>query len=668
MVQSGDVIGGRYRIAEQLGAGGMARVYRAQDLDLGRDVAVKVLADRYAADPAFVERFRREASAAAQLNHPNIVQVFDRGETDDTYYIVMEYLPGPDLKQIIRRRGTITVDESIEAALQILSALLAAHRRDVIHRDVKPQNVIMAEDGILKVTDFGIARAGAEADMTEAGSVIGTAQYISPEQAKGGEVTPASDCYSVGIVLYEMLTGRVPFDAERPVAVAMKQINEPPVPPRVYEPSVPAELEAVVLRALAKRPSERFRTAEEFSAALMDVRAGIEGGTGQTRMMGAVTGATRAMEPEQPATRVIPAAAAPPPVPAQEEPRRRSPAPVIVAVLVLLALLAAGIVVAVTGGGDDETARVTIPASIVGQSEADATATLTGLGFTVTSQQVESTDEERGLVTGSTPPPGQEADEGSAVVLQVGAGPETVTVPNVVGQTEADAVALLEREDNGFTVRVQRVFDDEVPEGEVVSQTPRANAAAARGSQVVIRVSRGPGPVTVPQLVGNSLATAQSQLQAAGLEQGAVTERSSERQQGTVLSQDPASGTKVDRGSAVNLVIAAGPETVSVPNVIGNTLDKARDSLQDAGFQVDTVATSSDQPAGTVVDQSPSANTQVEAGSTITLTVSDGPAVEPNPTSSVPQPPPATTTAPSTSPGATTAPQSPGGDPTQVTP
>ncbi|HWH13653.1 MAG TPA: protein kinase, partial [Miltoncostaeaceae bacterium] len=296
-VRPGDVIGGRYRIEDVLGTGGMARVYRAQDQELGRPVAVKVLADRYAADPTFVERFRREASAAAQLNHPNIVQVFDRGEAGETYYIVMEYLPGPDLKTIIRRRGTISADETVEAGLQILSALAAAHRRDVIHRDVKPQNVIMADDGTLKVTDFGIARAGADSEMTEAGSVIGTAQYLSPEQARGGEVTPSSDCYAVGIVLYEMLTGRVPFDAERPVAVAMKQINEPPVPPSVYEPSVPAELEGVVLKALAKRPSERYRTADEFSAALHDVRARLDGVTGQTGVLGPATAGTRVMEP-----------------------------------------------------------------------------------------------------------------------------------------------------------------------------------------------------------------------------------------------------------------------------------------------------------------------------------------------------------------------------------
>ena len=233
----GEIVGGRYEIIELLGSGGMANVYRAHDPQLGRDVAVKILASRYTADPAFVERFRREASAAAQLNHPNIVQVFDRGEADGTYFIVMEYLVGPDLKSVIRTRGALPPLEAIDNTQQILAALAAAHRRDVIHRDIKPQNVMLASDGTLKVTDFGIARAGSGGDMTEAGSVIGTAQYLSPEQAHGGELTSASDCYSAGIVLYEMLTGRVPFDGERPVVVAMKQINEPPVPPGPTSPA-----------------------------------------------------------------------------------------------------------------------------------------------------------------------------------------------------------------------------------------------------------------------------------------------------------------------------------------------------------------------------------------------------------------------------------------------
>ncbi len=306
--EPGDLIGDRYELGRQLGAGGMARVYLGHDRLLDRKVAVKVLSEPYASDPQFVERFRREASAAAGLNHPNIVAVYDRGEADGSYYIVMEYLKGPDLKQVIRARAPLPPLEAIDNAQQILAALGAAHKRDVVHRDVKPQNVLVAEDGHLKVTDFGIARAGAESDMTEAGSVIGTAQYLSPEQARGDDVTAASDCYAVGIVLYEMLTGRVPFDGGPPVAVAMKQITDEPVSPRIVEPSVPRELETVVLRALAKRPSERYRTAEEMSRALAEVRGILDGSGGTTRVIpagaGGDTGRTRVLGPPPAATRV----------------------------------------------------------------------------------------------------------------------------------------------------------------------------------------------------------------------------------------------------------------------------------------------------------------------------------------------------------------------------
>ncbi len=370
--EPGELIGDRYELGRQLGSGGMARVYLGHDRLLDRQVAIKVLSEPYASDPQFVERFRREASHAAGLNHPNIVAVYDRGEVDGSYYIVMEYLAGPDLKQVIRSRAPLPALEAIDDAQQILAALGAAHRRDVIHRDVKPQNVLVAEDGHLKVTDFGIARAGAETDMTEAGSVIGTAQYLSPEQARGDEVTAASDCYAVGIVLYEMLTGRVPFDGGPPVAVAMKQISDEPVSPRIVEPSVPRELEAVVLRSLAKRPSERYRTAEEMSRALAEARAAIDGTGGTTRVMGAAAagGTTGQMTA---ATRV----AGPPPT---EPPRRRRRVwAIVAAVLVLLVVAGVGAALLLSGG---DSPQATVP-DVAGQPEAQARATLTGAKFEV---------------------------------------------------------------------------------------------------------------------------------------------------------------------------------------------------------------------------------------------------------------------------------------------
>ncbi len=624
--QPGDLIGGRYELGRQLGAGGMARVYLGHDRLLDREVAVKVLAEPYASDPNFVERFRREASAAAGLNHPNIVAVYDRGEADGSYYIVMEFLAGPDLKQVIRSRAPLPATEAIDATQQILAALGAAHRRDVVHRDVKPQNVLVAEDGHLKVTDFGIARAGAESDMTEAGSVIGTAQYLSPEQARGDEVTAASDTYAVGIVLYEMLTGRVPFDGGPPVAVAMKQISDEPVSPRIVEPSVPRELEAVVMRSLAKRPSERYRTAEEMSRALAEARAAIDGSGGTTRMMPVAGPPTRVMGPPTAATRV-----APPPPP--EPPPRRRRWPVIAGILVLLVALAAAAFVFFTG---DEAKAVTIP-PVQGQTAAQAETTLRNLGLEVDVRQVTDPTVEQGRVIDTDPAAGEEAHEGDTVILRVSSGPGDVAVPNVVGQSQSDATAALRAEE--FAVKVEESASDTVDEGVVISQRPAANAQAQKGSEVTIVVSTGPEQVTVPSVRGLDQASAEGKIRGAGLEVGSVTFQPSEGTEGTVIAQDPAATAKVDPGTRVNIVIAQAASTIEVPDVVGNLASDATFKLKNAGFQVVSDTAESDQPVGTVIDQNPSAGTQVARDTTITITVSNGPAADTG-GAAVPAPPP----------------------------
>src|SRR5918994_2412166 len=270
-IERDTVIDERYRVLERLGSGGMADVYCAEDTQLGRKVAVKLLYRRFAEDDEFVERFRREASSAAGLQHPNIVGVFDRGEWDGTYYIAMEYLEGHTLKQLVREHGAMPPELAVDITIQVLRAAKFAHKRGVVHRDIKPHNVILDEEGRAKVTDFGIARAGAS-DMTETGSILGTAQYLSPEQAQGRPVDARADLYSIGIVLYELLTGRVPFDADSPVTVALKQVNEAPIPPAELVPAIPPAIEAGVLPALEKDPAHRFADADEFAAALMDAR------------------------------------------------------------------------------------------------------------------------------------------------------------------------------------------------------------------------------------------------------------------------------------------------------------------------------------------------------------------------------------------------------------
>ena len=627
--EPGELIGDRYELGRVLGHGGMARVYLGHDRLLDRRVAVKVLSEPYASDPQFVERFRREASAAAGLNHPNIVAVYDRGEADGSYYIVMEYLKGPDLKQVIRGRAPLSALESIDNAQQILAALGAAHRSDVVHRDVKPQNVLVAEDGHLKVTDFGIARAGAESDMTEAGSVIGTAQYLSPEQARGDDVTAASDCYSVGIVLYEMLTGRVPFDGGPPVAVAMKQITDEPVSPRIVEPSVPRELEAVVLRALAKRPSERYRTAEEMSRALAEARGAIDGSGGTTRVIPAGAGGdTEGTRVLGPAT----AAAARPGPPPPEAPPRRSRWPVIAGVLVLLAVVAAGAFIFLSGGQ----AKTVVVPPVAGLDSAAAQRALTDAGLEPQVSTVTSAAVEKGRAIETDPPAGEEVDEGSTVILRVSGGPGDATVPDVANQTEEAATTALKRED--FDVATSEEASDTVAEGLVIRTDPPALTQAERGSTVTLILSTGAEDVLVPNVTRLPRADAEQILIGRGFKVKVANRQTTDFSAGIVIEQDPLNGTQAPKGSAVTITVAVAPSNVIVESVLGLSADDARAVLEGQGLRVTSDTADSDEPAGTVIDQEPGGGAGVAPGTRVVITVSNGPT-----TTAVPAPPPTTT-------------------------
>ena len=352
--QPEQLIGGRYRVVRKLGGGGMADVYLCEDLTLGRHVAVKVLLQRYLDDPTFVERFRREAKAAAGLNQQNLVSIYDWGEVDGTYYIVMEYVEGETLKDLIRRRGRLSGNEAVAVGMQLLAAVEFAHRSGIVHRDIKPQNVMIDRDGTIKVMDFGIARAG-DSGMTEAGSILGTAQYLAPEQAKGYQVDERSDLYSVGVVLYEMLTGTVPFKGDSAVTVALKHVNEVPAEPAELVPGMPYALNQIVLKAMAKDPAYRYQTAAEFAR---DLRAAREGGPVQaaafdagderTRVMSAATAAGTTSVLDQPLT-----------------PRRkRSRWPMILVIVLLLVIAAVAVALWWTMSG----AKATVP-GVVGQSQ-----------------------------------------------------------------------------------------------------------------------------------------------------------------------------------------------------------------------------------------------------------------------------------------------------------
>jgi serine/threonine-protein kinase len=607
------VVDRRYSILERIGSGGMADVYCAQDLQLGRRVALKLLYRRFAEDPEFVERFRREASAAAGLQHPNVVGVYDRGEWDGTYYIAMEYLEGRSLKQIITEQGPLAPASAIEIATQILRAARFAHQRGVIHRDLKPHNVIVDAEGRAKVTDFGIARAGAS-DMTETGSIMGTVQYLSPEQAQGDAVGAASDLYAVGIVLYEMLTGRVPFDGDSPVTVALKQVSEAPVPPSVYTPAVPPPLDAVVLRALEKDPAARFADADEFIAALAEVHAQLTAvPTAQaTAVFGAAVDPTAA--DAAPFTDPELAALAHPGEPlAPEQPRRDRRRRWLVAALAVL-LLAGGVLALLLTRPE----KVSVPGVVGIQLEA-ASARLHNAGFEVRVTRVQnSAPVDR--VLREDPQPGSKVNKGSTVTLTVSNGPPTAAIPDVTNLPRKDAEAALTKA--GFQVDTQRESSETIPAGRATRTNPPGGQVIAQGQTVTLFVSSGPARVTVPAVTGQTEESAIAELAAAGL-RADVSQQESDREPGTVLSQDPGAGAKVARGATVAVVVAKAPTLIPVPDVVGDDRAGAASTLEAAGFAVAVRRrTVSDRTQdGQVVAQSPSGGTRVRRGATVTITV-----------------------------------------------
>jgi eukaryotic-like serine/threonine-protein kinase len=617
----------RYVIVRKLGSGGMADVYLAEDQELGRRVALKLLDDRHASDEQFVERFRREAQSAAGLNHPSIVSIFDRGYAEGTYYIAMEFLDGRTLKELLVKNGPTPVPIAIDYARQILGALAFAHRNGIVHRDIKPHNIVVGGDGRLKVTDFGIARSGAS-QMTEAGSIVGTAQYLSPEQARGAPVDPRSDLYSLGIVLYEMLTGRVPFTGETPVEIAMKHLSQVPEPPSKIRSGVPHDLDAIVMRALAKDPEQRYASAEEMDADLARVARGVavarETEDAMTHVLSGAGVSTAQTMVQRPSTTV-----APPPAPPvyrapgyydyDEPPRGRSVWPW---------LLALGLIIAAGIGGwylyakiQDQlnnSKTVAVPNVVLLQRDL-AKQKIVDAGLQPRVRQGFSESVGKGQVYEQAPQDGVQVAKHAVITLFVSRGKERFPVPDVVGQDVTTAVQMLVSA--GMQPKIVRLFSDKDPDT-VTAQQPHSGDRVTKGTVIRINVSRGAKPVPVPDVGGQPYANAKSALEG----QGFVVQRAdvaSDQPQGVVVSEDPQAGTQVPTGSTITLSVSKGPAATQVPDVTGSNQSTAESILTGAGLTPSVVYDPVIDPSqdGIVLSEDPQAGTPAKSGEVIIIHV-----------------------------------------------
>ena len=635
----GRMLSGRYQVQDKIGTGGMATVYRGQDQVLGRTVAIKMMLPQYANDPSFAARFKQEAQAAAALSSPYIVSVYDWGKDGESYYIVMEYLRGTDLKSGIRKHGALDSRKVAQIGSQIAQALSVAHRHDIIHRDIKPQNIMVQPDGNIKVMDFGIARAK-NSSLTTDNSVLGTAHYVSPEQSTGKPLGPTTDIYSLGIVMYEAATGRVPFAGDDAISVAMKQVNEAPQPPSLINPNVDPALEAIILRCMEKNPADRYQSADELARALRDFIAG------RATIPSSTTVSPRIVTPPQPTSRLdrrgidgsntymtrggdtgrlnrVHSREEADELDKRENKRHKRH--VILGVLGALVVLAlAGFAIAHILGNSSQ--QYLVP-QFVGQTKDQATQALNASGShfklgTVTESYSDSAPE--GQVIDQTPSANRQAPEGTAVnlVISKGAKPAAaVKVPDLTNKSPSEAESALAavglKARNGDSVE-----SDDVTVGYVATQEPAAGSDAKAGDTITYHLSSGKGKADVPDVTEMTVERASDVLKDAGFKVDTQQQPSSSVPQGRVISQSPANG-KADKGSTVTIVVSSGAQSGSVPNVVGKDFETAQSTLENAGFQVNTVWVYDDNVAtGNVIGQTPSS---AAAGATITIRVSSGP-------------------------------------------
>lgn len=664
----GIVLGERYEVLSKIGAGGMADVYKGKDTMLNRYVAIKVLKKEYRENKDFVRKFRSEAQAAAGLLNPNIVNVYDVGEDRGLYYMVMELVEGITLKEYIQKKGKLSTKEAISIAIQMCTGIEAAHKHNIIHRDIKPQNIIISKEGKVKVTDFGIARA--VDSNTVSSNAMGSVHYVSPEQARGGYCDAKSDIYSVGITMYEMITGRVPFDGDSTVSVAMKHLQENITPPSQYAPDMSKALEKIILKCTQKSPERRYESTtlliQDLKRALVDpsgafVEIERPKNLGETVMfteedMGSLKrghssydddddyedddydeddyeddgceddeedGNVRSGKRKGKSDEVNP----------HMNKMMKILTIVAAAVVILIIALVAGKAAGIFrfGGSSgiessSDSANIEVP-QLVGETQAVANEMCEKKNLVMKVVSQKQSDKPVGTVLEQSIKAGEKVKKQTVIEVVICSGAEEVEVPNVSGNTQDEAWKILK--DKGFTdYEVQMEYSDEYDNGEVIKTTPAAGETTTVDTKIVLVVSKGAEKAEVPNLVGMTVSQAQKALSDKGLTDGGSTEEYSNTvAEGKIISQNVKAGKKVDGGTSVSYVVSKGKkpaETVAVPDLRGYSLADAISALSNRGLSYKEIAADSPSPSGTVVDMSPDIGSQVEVGSTITLYVSNG--------------------------------------------
>lgn len=630
------VLHDRYELQSLIARGGMAEVYLAFDTQLNRRVAVKILFPEYAREQSFVERFRREAQAAANLNHPNIVAIYDWGQSEGTYFIVMEYVQGESLREKLSNNGPLDSDEIAEYATDTAAALAYAHQHGVVHRDIKPGNILITDTGKVKVTDFGIARAGTSESLTQTGSVMGTATYFSPEQAQGYNVDGRSDIYSLGIVMYELATGAAPFSADTPIAVAFKHVSEKLVPPSVRNPDIAQDFEKIICKCLEKDPDRRYSNANDVHDDCIrfirrrPVMAGSSADAHATIMNAALvdvpdqdTARTQAVSTVATSTGDDDESTVPSNAYAFSPAPRKGPMIVVITMVVLLLLAVGGILLAFAFKDDKPTGPVALP-DVVGMQRDDARKELSELGFEVKVEISVNEGVPAGEVYAQDPVAGTKLRPGNTVTISVSAGIGESKVPDLAGLSINDATLKLEEE--GFIAVAMEEESDSVEKDKVTRSSPRAGTKAKRGSKVQVFVSLGPSTRPILNVIGLDATTAAAQLGQDDFQVVTEEEASETVAVGKVIRTNPVANTMAPRGSTVTIYVSSGSALVTVPNVEGMTKNQATDRLQAALLGITIIEVNhATIPVGIVIHQEPAAGQKVAKASSVTIRVSKGP-------------------------------------------